>query len=377
MTASLKSIRENKPLRNLLLLVLATFVALVAALIAVMSDLSSVRTSFAPHPLFDGLSTKLDRVDRIVYTASRGMGGEVKIVLTRSEGKGWGVEARGGYPADEELIKRTLLGVGNMEAYEPRTSNPDWHRNLGLLKPEDIGSALRVEFFEGEERLAGLLVGKVPERAADVKGEGLIYVRRDGEDQSWLARGRLPLHRNAVDWLDPAFVGIEREDLARVTLWAGTENPVIIERAGRDAQDFAISNVPEGRVTRGAPIVNKAAATLLDTPFDDVAPAETLEFPEEGPRIVLETFNGVRLSMQMGGQGGALWAKFNAEADPSLAAEGADMAEAEKQAASLNKRLAAWTYKLPQDTGNQLTQTMDLLTREAGPADAPMPDEAP
>ena len=210
MTASLKSIRENKPLRNLLLLVLATFVALVAALIAVMSDQSSVRTSFAPHPLFDGLSTKLDRVDRIVYTASRGMGGEVKIVLTRSEGKGWGAEARGGYPADEELIKRTLLGVGNMEAYEPRTSNPDWHRNLGLLKPEDIGSALRVEFFEGEERLAGLLVGKVPERAADVKGEGLIYVRRDGEDQSWLARGRLPLHRNAVDWLDPVVSGDAR-----------------------------------------------------------------------------------------------------------------------------------------------------------------------
>jgi hypothetical protein len=371
MTGSLKSVWENKALRNLLLLALVTLVALVSAVIAVVNDQSSVRTSFVPHPLFEGLSTQLDRVDRIVYTSSRGMSGEGKVVLTKGEDGTWGVEARGGYPANDELVRKTLLGAGNMEAYEPRTANPDWHRNLGLLKPEDIGSSIRVEFFQADERLAGLLVGKVPERAVDVKGEGLIYVRRDGEDQAWLARGRLPLHRNAVDWLDPVFVDIERENLARVTLWAGTENPVVIEHESREAQNFAIANVPEGRATRGAPVVNKTATVLLDATFDDVAPAETLEFPEDGPRVILETFDGIRLSMRMGGQGGALWAKFDAEADPSLAGSGADMTEAGKRAAELNERLAAWTYKLPQDVGNQLTQTMDLLTREAGPADAP------
>lgn len=377
MTGSLKSIWENKALRNLLLLALATLVVLIAAVIAVVNDQSSVRTSFVPHPLFEGLNTRLDRVDRIVYTSSRGMSGEDQVVLTKGEDGTWGVEARGGYPANEELVRKTLLGAGNMEAYEPRTANPDWHRNLGLMKPEDIGSSIRVEFFQADERLAGLLVGKMPERAVDVKGEGLIYVRRDGEDQSWLARGRLPLHRNAVEWLDPAFVDIKRENLARVTLWAGTENPVIIERAGPEAQDFAIVNMPEGRATRGAPIVNKVATVLLDASFDDVAPAETLEFPEDGPRVVLETFDGVRLSMRMGGQGGALWAKFDAEADPALAGDGADMTEAGKRAAELNERLANWTYKLPQDVGNQLTQTMDLLTREAGPADAPAASPAP
>jgi hypothetical protein len=53
------------------------------------------------------------------------------------------------------------------------------------------------------------------------------------------------------------------------------------------------------------------------------------------------------------------------------------MTEAGKRAAELNERLANWTYKLPQDVGNQLTQTMDLLTREAGPADAPAASPAP
>ena len=377
MTPSFKSFRDNKPVRNLVLLALATLVALLAAVAAVVNDRSSVRTSFVPHPLFEGLNDRLDRADRIVYTLSRGMGGEEKIVLEKNGEGIWGVAARGGYPVNEELIRKTLLGVGNMEAYEPRTANPEWHRNLGLLKPEDIGSAIRVELFHGEDRLAGLLVGKIPERAVDVKGEGLIYVRRDGEDQSWLARGRLPLHKNIVDWLDPAFVDIKREELARVTLWAGTEKPVVIERESPNAANFAIANVPEGRATRGAPVVNKAATALIDAGFDDVAPAETLDLPEEGPRVVLETFDGVRLSMRMGGQGGALWAKFGAEADPALVPEGTDMAAAKETAKKLNDRLARWTYKLPQETGNQLTQTMDLLTREAGPADEPVPGDVP
>lgn len=368
MSASRATFRGNKPLRNLVLLAGATAIAVVGASVAVINDQSSVRTNFEPHLLFDGLATKLDRVDRIVYTSSRGMGGEEVVELIRKDGR-WGITSRAGYPADDELVRRALLGAGGMEAYEPRTANPDWHRNLGLMKPEDIGSAIRIEYFNGEDRLAGLLVGKPPERAVDVKGEGLIYVRRDGEDQTWLARGHMPLHKNAFAWLDPAFVDIPREDVARVTLWAGTERPVVMERADRASADFALASLPEGRATRGAPVVNMAAEALLGSVFDDVVPADTLDMPEEGPRVTVETFDGVHLTMHMGGQGGALWASFDVEADPALAAEGADMTAAEARAAELNARLSPWAYKLPQDTSNQLVQTIDTLTREAGPAD--------
>ncbi|MBX3508372.1 MAG: DUF4340 domain-containing protein [Parvibaculum sp.] len=361
MNASISGVMENRPLRNLVVLAAVTLVALVAAIVAVVSDQSSVRTSFVPHPLFEGLATQLDRVDRIVYTASRGMAGEEVVSISRNEDGVWGVASRAGYPANEELVRSVLLGAGNMEAYEPRTANPEWHRNLGLMNPEDIGSAIRVELFSGDARLAGLLVGKVPERAVDVKGEGLIYVRRDGENQTWLARGRLPVHKQAFDWLDMTFVNIPREDVARVTLWAGTERPVVMERASPEAADFVIANLPEGRASRGAPVVNQAAGALLEAAFDDVATADTLDMPEDGPRVEVETFDGMKLSMHMGGQGGALWAKFTAEGESE---------EAALRAEDLNARLSPWTYKLPQEVSGHLTQTMDVLTREAGPADA-------
>ncbi|MEQ8282187.1 MAG: DUF4340 domain-containing protein [Parvibaculum sp.] len=369
MPAALRSIWENRPLRNLAVLAAATLVAVIAATIAVVTDRSSVEASFTPHPLFEGLDTQLDQVDRIVYTASQGMRGEVRIAMSRGPDGVWGAEVRGGYPVNAELVKKTLLGIGELEAYEPRTSSPDWHRNLGLLAPEDIGSAVRIELFRGNERMAGLLAGKVPERAVDVRGEGLIYVRRDGEDQSWLARGRLPLHKTVAEWLDPVFVDIPREELARVTLWGGTDNPVIIERASKEESDFAIVNMPAGRATRGAPVVNGVATALAGKSFDDVAPADTLDLPENTPTVFFDTFDGVRLTMSMGGQGGALWAKFSAEVDPALAADGADSEAAQARADALNARLGAWVYKLPQDVGGQFTQTMDLLTREAGPAD--------
>ncbi len=73
----------------------------------------------------------------------------------------------------------------------------------------------------------------------------------------------------------------------------------------------------------------------------------------------------------------ALCDKYDAAAEPGLAGDGGEMTEAGKRAAERNERLANWTYRLPQDVGNQLTQTMDLLAREAGPADAPAASPAP
>ena len=114
MNATISSVMENRPLRNLVVLAAVTLVALVAAIVAVVSDQSSVRTSFVPHPLFEGLATQLDRVDRIVYTASRGMAGEEVVSISRNEDGVWGVASRAGYPANEELVRSVLLGAGNI-----------------------------------------------------------------------------------------------------------------------------------------------------------------------------------------------------------------------------------------------------------------------
>lgn len=364
---NLAALKTNKPLRNLVILALATAVAVIAATVAVVTQERGVRVKFKPEPLYQGLETKLDQVGRITYTLGRGLRGVEKITLNRGADGRWTVAERQNYPAKQDLVQKALIGISELMLYEPRTARPQWHRNLGLLSPDDLGTATRIELFDKSgKRMVAFLAGKVPDQTGDARGQGMIYLRRDGENQSWLARGRFPLFQTAQDWLDTSFIDIKRDEIKRVTLWAGTDHPVVMSRPSKDVDDFALENIPAGRVTRGAPVVNGTATSVVDLAFDDAAPVESLQFPATSPSAVIETFDGLRVSLTMTGGGGALWAKITAVADPAIAAPGTDMKPVEARAKMLNERLGSWTYKLPQQAGNQLTQSMDLLTHDAG-----------
>ena len=367
MSVSLSELRTNKPLRHLVVLALLTGLAVIASIIAVSVQERGVRAQFTPVQMYPGLETKLDQISKVSYTLARGMRAPETVTLTRGSDRKWLVSERNNYPARQDFVQKVLIGVSELMLYQPRTARPEWHRNLGLLAPEDLGAATRVEFFDKDgKKIVSMLAGKVPEQTVDARGEGMIYVRRDGEDQTWLARGRFPLVQSAQDWLDPTFLDISRDEIKRVTLWVGTDHPVIMERASADVNDFTLDNIPKGRSTRGAPIVNGAATSIVDLHFDDAVPADTMSFPDTSPKAEFETFDGLKLTLTMTGGGGALWATIVAVADPSIAAPGTDMKAAEAKAAAITSRTATWAYKLPQTAGGQLTQSMDLLTHEGG-----------
>ncbi|MES1991511.1 MAG: DUF4340 domain-containing protein [Pseudomonadota bacterium] len=359
MAFSFDDMRSNKPLRNLVLLGALTVATVVASVIAVSVQERGVKVQFVPEQMYPGLETKLDQVGKIVYTLPRGMRDPEKITLTRNAQNQWVVAERQNYPADQDLVRKTLIGVSELQLYQPRTARKEWQRELGLLEPENLGKAVRVEFFDKDsQKVVSLLAGKVPEQTVDARGQGMIYVRRDGEAQSYLARGRLPLVQTAQDWLDQKFLDVTREDIRRVTLWDGTDHPVYLSRASVDQNDFTIENIPAGRSTRGAPIVNGAATAVAGMNFDDAIPVTSFEFPDSSPKAVIELFDGTKLTLTITGGGGALWAK--------IAAEGAAGTEAGKRAEVINARVASWVYKLTKDAGGQLTQSMDLLTHEGG-----------
>jgi hypothetical protein len=363
MALSIETLRNNKPLRQLVILTAVTVVVVVASIIAVVQQESSVRQQFVPTQMYPGLETRLDQVAKIVYMLPRGMRAPQKITIERVGKNQWGVAERDDYPAQNSLVQKALIGVSELQLYQPRTARKEWLRRLGLVAPEDIGKAVRIEFFDKDgKKMVSLLAGKVPEQTIDARGEGMIYVRRDGEDQSWLARGRLPLLQTPQDWLDPTFLGISRDEVRRTTLWAGTGHPVILSRSSKDQNDFAVENIPAGRTTRGAPIVNGAATSIVGLKFEDAVPLSSFTFPDTSPRDEFETFDGLKISMTIAGGNGALWTKVVASVEPN----GENVAEAQKKADEINARVGNWAYKLPQSAGGQLSQTMDLLTYAGG-----------
>ena len=367
MAGVLDILREKSPIRGLALLAAATAISVIAAAIAVTTRESAVRPAFEPRLLFEELGGRVNTVSKIVYTIGLGLQGTSKITLDRKPDGTWGVAERMGYPANFERVKKTIIGMSELEVVEPRTAQPTWHRNLGLLAPEDLGSAVRIELLDADgERLGALLAGKVQEPAFGGRGgPGFIYVRKDGEDQSWLARGKLSLAKSVSDWLDPALMNIDRARIRRAILWAGTENESVLSRPGPDVADFSLESLPQGRETRGAPIVNASATAIVDLAFEDVVPASELDFPDTSPQVVFETFDGLRVRATLTGGAGGLWAAFEAETDAGLAPDDADLTAVAVEAEEINTRVEGWAYKLGQRVGAQMTQTPDLLTREA------------
>lgn len=361
------------PGRNLVLLAVAAFVLLLAAIYAVAMREAAIRPVFTSRLVFEGLGERLNEVTKIVSTTGRGAQGSETITLTRNEDGVWTVEEAAHYPADFARVKKTIVGMSELEAYEVRTARPEWHRHLGLVAPEEQGNATRVELFDAAgARMAALLVGKAQAAQGAEAAEhgasgkpGFIYVRRDGENQAWLARGGWPMGESAQDWFNPELVEIDRERIQRAVLWAGTDDEVVMSRARAEARDFQLDNPPKGRVSRGAPIINVSATAIIHLAFEEVMPAARLDFPKTSPQVIYETFDGLRVRIRMAGAGGGLWAAIHAETDPTLAPEGTDLAGVEAEAAAINKRTQGWVYKLPQAVGGQMSQTMELLTREA------------
>lgn len=367
MAPGFEAMWKNKPLRHLSLLAGATAVAVIGALIAVTQDVRDVRTQFVPVKLFAGLDTKLDHASEIVVTLPRGMQGVDRLVIDRSPDGRWVLPGHGGYPARQDMVKNLLTGLGALEAYEPRTARAEWHRNLGLLAPEDLGSATRVEIFDDKkERLAAMLAGKIPEESVDVQGQGMIYVRRDGEDQTWLARGRFPLAKVASDWLDTDFLTLPKDRIARVTLWSGSAHPATISRMSPDDPNFELENLAPGEISRGAPVMNGIANAIAEAGFEDVAPEATISFPENSPHVVINSFDGLVYTVVMTGSGTAIWAKVSVDMAPDLSAD--KQAAARGLVAKTQARFKGWVYQIPSELAGILMQTKDVLTHEGAPA---------
>ncbi|MEQ9519192.1 MAG: DUF4340 domain-containing protein [Parvibaculum sp.] len=370
MTTVMTAGKTAGPLRNLVVLGVVTLVVSLAASVTVSLQEEETAAKHEAQIFFPGLADKVSGATKLVYTTGLGLRGTADITMERGDDGVWRIAEREGYPARGDRVRQSILGLTELEAIEPRTANKEWHSRLGLNAPENLGSGIRIRLYdEAGTELVSLIAGNVIERSTDAQGRGLFYVRRDGEDQTWLARGNISLDKDVPNWLDDGLVTAPIDRIQRVTLWAGSEKPVILSRLSSQHPNYVIENIPDGLVTRGAPLVNASANAFADFKFEDAVPASALEFPNP-PIAIIETFDGLKITLTMTGAGSAMWTTVLAEAN--LDAEGVMDPEAiEAEVADINARLGGWAYKMEQNLGVRLTQTLDELTRPVAAAPAP------
>ncbi len=338
---------------------------------------------------------------------------EERFTVVREGGR-WVVPEKAGYPADADVVRRFVIGAAELRVLEPKTANPELHAELGLEDVDSDGAkSARVVLRDGEQRvLADLIVGKSRPGKAD-PDQRELYVRRSGETQTWLVEGDAEVQRRAVAWLEQDILDLERARIRRAEVDHADGDDVVVERDNPRQSDFVLLAVPDGKMVQYQFSVNEIATSFTTLRFDDVAPATDVDFSAQRvATATLDTFDGLRVRMELVPRDGQRYVRLTAEFDAERAqhagagaaagsadaasetavGEGAAAAPAESAAQAtepmsadevreevdrLNAAWAGWAYRLPDFRVDNIFKPMAELVADPEQAEAPAVETPP
>ncbi|NWH09567.1 MAG: DUF4340 domain-containing protein [Alphaproteobacteria bacterium] len=368
MAADIAPPLRDKRLRDLFILAVATAVMVALAIAALILRAQEVSPGFDPVPVFPALKSQVNTVAKIVIESQKG-----KFEAVRDPDGTWRLPGKGGYPAEFEQVNRAINGMAELELAEQKTARYDWHEALDLVMPEEGGKAVVLTLLDGAgTELAALVAGKVQD-VPSVGSLGTLYVRRKGEDQTWLARGFLTLQTDQAAWLDKTLFAMPRERIKSADIAPPEGASYTLSRAKKEDRDFTLSAVPEGRQPLAGNVLSGIAGALEGITFDDVMAFKPEDFAKAS-RAAFTTFDGLTVIVSVMSNGEGYWANFNAIGEAVPPAEGAPVpAEGEAapdavgEAKAINARVAGWAYRLPRYKGELLQTAFDTLLLPAQP----------
>ncbi|KAF0118282.1 MAG: hypothetical protein FD149_782 [Rhodospirillaceae bacterium] len=299
--------------------------------------------------VFPGLVDTIDSIARLTIRSPEG-----SLTIERS-GSGWSLKERDGYPVDGAIVRTVIVEMVRAVLLEPKTAKPERHALLDLVAPDDPavpkgrGRELTVQDTSGTT-LAALVIGK---HRSDLGGTGGeeegIYVRRPGENQTWLARTGLFPATKPGGWVNPSVVAIDSARVARVTFRPS------------DGPSFTVNQPPAPALSDNAPVdegaVRRVLALLSGVTLDDVRKGNAIPLgAAKPPRVEVSTRDGLVVTLTVHEHDKATWIAVSAQGTGGLKAE----------ADTINDRTGGWLYRIPAHTAATLrTRREDLLRKEA------------
>ena len=260
----------------------------------------------------------------------------------------WRVAEHYDYPADVLKIRRLLTDLNDARRVEQKTSSPEYYARLGVADPGSDGGGGLLTVRSARHGAWQLIVGDSSQQLSDGQ-----YVRRAGEETSWLIDVQLQIPMDPADWLDTRIVHIEPGEITSMTLrHPEDDTPVTIVREA-DGK-FGLSGLPKGKVIDNQFMPRQIAATTDYLQFREVFPREDsgIELPEEyiDMRITASTRTVVTLKAYRNDDGVYL------TLDPVDAA-GAGSAP--------GLRLSGWLYEVSPTVYDDLNKRYTDLVKDA------------
>ena len=333
--------------RNLFVLGGVTLLVVALAGVALTQRSQQMGPSFEPQPVIPGLTDTINNIGEVTVETR-----DTLFHARRTDEGTWVIPERSNFPANVQMVRAASVGMSELQALEPRTAQPELLGRLGLVAPADGGDAVRVVLSDrAGETLGDLLIGH-PQGVSDPEGLNRFYVRRNGEDQSWLARGSMVASPDITAWLDKNIVAIDRERIRSTTFTLPGEPSFTVARADETEMEYTLTDIPPGREMSYPGVAYVPATVIANFTFDDALPVNEVDFTNAA-EIVTETFDGLRIIVHVAPVGDAHWA--------SLAAESDGAQEQQDEAAQINISAHAWAFLLPEFTAQTFLSTRESL----------------
>lgn len=352
--------------------------------------------------LFPVLATRINDVCEISVKSK-----DNEVVLKRGDTKSdgndgapvWMVMSKSNYPADANKVRDAVVSLNELRVVDHKTQKPENYAFLGVTDPESKDSPSRLVTLKDAtgQVMVGAVLGNTVPAAGAPRGETKpsVYLRRAGEAQAYQAEGRIDprasFDPDALSWLDRDVISVDAARVKSVTITHADGSRTRIERESKDAKDFAVLGIPAGRELKYAGAASPTGGALSRVNLDDVMP---IQQASEGalPAGSAEffTFDGLVVTVETSTKGGTGWATFAARYEepdaepvpsnqpPPAATDSAEKQkradEVKKEADTLNRKLTAWAYALPEFKLKQFQTTVEELLK---PADAPKAEVQP
>ena len=229
--------------------------------------------------------------------------GEETVALERAQNGTWSLKSRGGYPVDVTKVRALLVGLGQAELIEPKTSKSDRYAALELEDPEQKGAKSRLLRLMGADgkAISEVVLGKRRAAGYGTNHPGGTYVRTPGNPQTWLANVELDAPLASKDWVKTSVLALDLAKINRVSVEVSGEQPLKIERPAppatpKDAKadaakaDAKIAKA-DGKVAGADAIHAKAEAMEPKTPEKAAPPPREpaklafVGFPADGKKL--------------------------------------------------------------------------------------------
>lgn len=297
--------------------------------------------------LLPNLEADAEKIARITVT----QGG--KPLTIERDADRWLVKSQDGYPASTDKVRALLTALTGAELLEPKTMAPSRYAVLEVDDPAGKNSNARLIKLEDASgaTLAEVIAGKQRPGAASGAGKSTAgtYVRRPGEEQSWLASTDIAGGTALKDWANVRVFETPTEKVKELTVAVTGEAPYKLKRNADGSHQ--LENIPAGKKIKYVNMIDNIleAASFVD--FEGVRKAPGTTGGESGT-VSFETDSGLKIALKVRRDKDAVWVAIEPSGD----------GDAKKTADEIKARTSGWEFSiLPSKADTMLKKEADLL----------------